>query len=351
MSWLGHLHLQYRSAQGAAGPRTVAHDRHDGPLRVLQALYPESPGICHHVLVHPPGGIVGGDELHIDVDVQAGAHALITTPGATRFYRSAGPMASQSARLQVGPDARLEWLPLETLVHDGCRARNTLQLSLAEGASMIGWDSLALGLPASGQPLRSGCFEQQIDWPAHWLEQTRLDFEDPVQAGLTHRLLASPLGWRGHSVLVTAWCAARPAWSSQATEALTEDARSALSAHLSTHLSTPLPANLPAHLLAHPPTHPLKHSPASSPAIGTPPLAGQGLAASATGTGAHHPAAGCTSPPQPSWGVTSPHPGLVVARLLVHRTEAAWPALQAIRAAWRHRLWALPDVRPRVWRT
>ena len=348
MSWLGHLHLQYRSVASDHGPRTVAHDRHDGPLRVLQALYPESPGICHHVLVHPPGGIVGGDELHIDVDVQAGAHALITTPGATRFYRSAGPLATQAARLRVDADARLEWLPLETLAHDGCRARNTLRLELAEGASMIGWDILALGLPASGQPLRSGCFEQQIDWPAHWLEQTRLDFDDPVQASLTHRLLASPLGWSGRSVLVTAWCAARPAWSSQATQALTEDARSALSAHLPTHL----PAHPPAHLSAHLPT--------DAAAMGAPPLAVERFPASASGTVAQVPAAACTppslplppSPPSPpSWGVTSPHLGLVVARLLVHRTEGAWPALQAIRAAWRQRLWALPDVRPRVWRT
>jgi urease accessory protein UreH len=59
MSWHGHLNLDYRRE----GERTVALDRHDGPLRVLQRLYPEGPRVCHHVLVHPPGGIVGGDVL------------------------------------------------------------------------------------------------------------------------------------------------------------------------------------------------------------------------------------------------------------------------------------------------
>ena len=91
MSWLGHLQLDYRrDAEG----RTIALDRHEGPLRVLQRLYPEGPGICHHVLVHPPGGIVGGDRLVIDAKLTEGCHALITTPSATRFYRSAGEVAA-----------------------------------------------------------------------------------------------------------------------------------------------------------------------------------------------------------------------------------------------------------------
>lgn len=313
MSWPGHLHLQYRAVASDHGPRTVAHDRHDGPLRVLQALYPESPAVCHHVLVHPPGGIVGGDALQIDVAVQPGAHALITTPGATRFYRSAGPLATQAAHLRIGAEARLEWLPLETLVHDGCRARNALQLDLAEGGSMIGWDLLALGLPASGQPLRSGCFEQHIDWPGRWLEQARMDFEGAREAALTHRLLASPLGWSGRSVLATAWCAARPAWGSRLAEALVEAARTVLSAQL-----------------------------AASPAGPSGKIGPAGPAGTTTPPATAH---------QPAWGVTCPHPGLVVARILAHRTEAAWPALQALRAAWRQELWGLPDVRPRVWRT
>ena len=97
MSWHGHLRLHYTRER----ERTIAHDRHEGPLRVLQRLYPEGPAICHHVLVHPPGGIVGGDVLDIDATLDAGCHALITTPGATRFYRSAGAAASQHATLRV----------------------------------------------------------------------------------------------------------------------------------------------------------------------------------------------------------------------------------------------------------
>jgi len=107
MSWHGHLKLDYR----LDGDRTTALDRHDGPLRVLQRLYPESPRVCHHVLVHPPGGIVGGDTLEVDIDMAPGSHALLTTPGATRFYKSDQHEASQSLVARVSEGARLEWHP------------------------------------------------------------------------------------------------------------------------------------------------------------------------------------------------------------------------------------------------
>ena len=94
MGWHGHLMLDYRHARA----RTTVHDTHNGPLRVLQSLYPEGEAICHNVLVHPPGGIVSGDVLAIDVNMQPRSHALITTPGATRFYRSTGESALHCRR-------------------------------------------------------------------------------------------------------------------------------------------------------------------------------------------------------------------------------------------------------------
>ena len=174
MTWHGHLALRYTRD----GDRTIAHDRHEGPLRVLQRLYPEGPGICHHVLVHPPGGIVGGDILDIEVSLDAGTHALITTPGATRFYRSNGASAAQRAVLSVAGGARLEWLPLETIAFSGCLAENRLQLDLAAGAESIGWDVLALGLPAAGEAFTVGAFTQHMELPGCWLEHGRIAASD-----------------------------------------------------------------------------------------------------------------------------------------------------------------------------
>ena len=183
---------------------------------MLQSLYPEGDAVCHHVLVHPPGGIVGGDTLQIEAQVDAGAHALITTPGATRFYRSGGPSAGQTLLARVAAGARLEWLPLETLVHDAARASNQLRFELAPGASMIGWDVMALGLPASDARFEHGRFEQAIELASadgdgcDWIERGVLDLDDPGLAALTRRRLSSPLGFGGRSVLATAWCALAP---------------------------------------------------------------------------------------------------------------------------------------------
>jgi urease accessory protein len=218
LSWHGRLDLRYRRQDRGDAGRTLAHDRHDGPLRVLKALYPEGPGVCHHVLVHPPGGIAGGDRLDIDAVLESGAHALITTPGAARFYRSAGAAAVQTARAQVQGGARFEWLPMAAIAHDGCIAENRVVFTLDAGAQMIGLDLVALGLPASDAPFGRGRFTQHIEWPGRWLERGVID-------ALDHRLLDSPLGLGGHRVMATAWCAAGTAWPAATHDALLEAAR------------------------------------------------------------------------------------------------------------------------------
>jgi urease accessory protein len=215
MSWHGHLTLLYRRDDEG---RTTALDRHHGPLRVLQRLYPEGPAICHHVLVHPPGGIVGGDVLELDATVAPGCHALITTPGATRFYRSAGPLARQSVQATVADGARLEWLPLETIAYRSCAVENRLRFELAPGAEMIGWDTLALGLPAGGEAFDHGSFQQHLELPGLWLERARIRGDDQA-------LLDSPLGWAGHRVLGTLWFASGTPLPRARREALLEAAR------------------------------------------------------------------------------------------------------------------------------
>lgn len=219
MSWRGHLSLNYTRD----GERTIALDRHEGPLRVLQRLYPEGPGICHHVLVHPPGGIVGGDILEVDATLQADTHALISTPGATRFYRSAGQPARQSVVARLASGARLEWLPLETIAYQSSIADNHLRFELDPGAEMIGWDLLALGLPAAGEHFdavqgQHGCYTQCVDIPGVWLERGAISAAD-------HALLDSPLGWAGHRVMGTMWFAAGQALAGSRRDGLLDQAR------------------------------------------------------------------------------------------------------------------------------
>ncbi len=220
MTWSAQLNLDYRRS----AERCVVFDRHSGPLRVLASLYPESAAVCHNVLVHPPGGIVGGDALRIDVTLAEQCHALLTTPGATRFYRSAGAAASQTLCARLDAGARLEWLPQETLVRRGAIAENRMHFELDPGAEMIGWDMLGLGLPASDEGFENGRLTQTVRLNDVWLEHGVIDGSD-------RRLLESPLGLAGQRALGLLWFAAGTALDSAQRNALLDAARRTSAAH------------------------------------------------------------------------------------------------------------------------
>ena len=146
------------------GDRTVlATRRQHGPLTVQRPFHPEPGGTCHVYVLHPPAGIVGGDELRMDVTTEAGAHALLTTPGATRFYWSEGAEARLAQTLHVADGATLEWLPQETLVFAGAHARTVTRVALARGARFLGWEILGLGRPACGEAFRGGRLDFRFD--------------------------------------------------------------------------------------------------------------------------------------------------------------------------------------------
>jgi urease accessory protein len=192
MGWHASLALDYSQRE----QRTVAHFLHDGPLRVLQSLYPEGDSICHNVLVHPPGGLVGGDTLEMRISATGGAHGLVTTPGATRFYRSQGEPALQHAHITLHDQARLEWLPLETICYSGCDAENRLTINLAPGAELMGWDVTALGLPSAAQTFNDGKLQQHLEISGVWLERGLIHATD-------QRLMNGPLGLAGHRCSAT----------------------------------------------------------------------------------------------------------------------------------------------------
>lgn len=217
MPWHAQLHLDYRLDQ----QRTVLKYKHDGPLRILKSLYPEGDAICHNVVVHPPGGLVGGDLLDVTLRVGAGAHAMLGTPGATRFYASDNATTTQQVALTLEPGARLEWLPLEAIAYPGCDALNAVSATLAEGAEMMGWDVTALGLPLANQPYTSGRFRQRLEIPGVWLEQACMDATDT-------RLLQSPLGLAGQRCLGTFWFATGSAITRERREHLLEVVRATL---------------------------------------------------------------------------------------------------------------------------
>ncbi len=197
-SWRAWLALDFVRA----GERTEMRRRgQHGPLAIQRPFYPEGPGVCHVVILHPPAGLVPGDSLSLEVDVRAGAHALITTPAATKVYRSDGRIARQTQTLRAADRAMVEWLPHESILFEGARAQMQTRVELCGGASFIGWDVLCLGRRAAGEHVFGGECRQHIEL---WRDGHPLLVERSQLDGETQ---AAPWGLRQGSVLATvlAW--------------------------------------------------------------------------------------------------------------------------------------------------
>ncbi|WP_051460206.1 urease accessory protein UreD [Pseudogulbenkiania sp. MAI-1] len=193
--WHAALELGYAVDHGCTIP---VHRRHVGPLRV-QKHFIDASGVCQHIIVHPPGGIAGGDKLHIDVTLEEGADVLITSPGAAKWYDGFGRPANQSVTLTLANGARLEWLPLETILYAGADVRLESRIRLAGDACLLYGDVVCLGRPACGERFDRGQWRQlaeiERDGRLIWCEHAVLPGASP--------LLASPVGLAGHSVVAT----------------------------------------------------------------------------------------------------------------------------------------------------
>lgn len=194
--WEAELQLEFVSR---AGRSLLAKRAHRGPLVVQKPLYPEGDKVCHAIVLHPPGGVAGGDQLQLRTQVAAGAHALLTTPGAGKWYKANGAQAAQRIAFSLEERAVLEWLPQETIVYDAAQVIWQTQVDLAASACYAGWEITCLGRQASGERFAAGALRQQLRicraGRLLWNEQGRIAGSD--------RLLDSPAGLRGCPVFAT----------------------------------------------------------------------------------------------------------------------------------------------------
>jgi urease accessory protein len=182
----------------ARGPRTrMTHRRQFGPLAVQRPFYPEG-DVCHLYLLHPPGGVVGGDGIEVVVDAGPLARAVLTTPGATKCYRSSGTAARVSQTLRAGAGATLEWLPQEAILFPGAVLRQETRIDLAADARFAGWEVLCLGRPANAETFSRGMADVSLGvWRAGVpVLAERLRIEDGHG-------LRGPAGLRGYPVVAT----------------------------------------------------------------------------------------------------------------------------------------------------
>ena len=192
--WHASLELEF----AARGSRTVlARRSHIGPLVVQRPFYPEG-SVCHIYLVHPPGGVVGGDRLELRARADDGSHVLITTPAATKFYRSEGKLAHQSQDLSLDA-ATFEWLPQETILFPEAYANIVTRVRLTERSRFIGWEIVCYGRPASGLAYASGRAHQDFEL---WLNDIPLVL-DHLRLDGAGASMQARYGLAGHTVLGT----------------------------------------------------------------------------------------------------------------------------------------------------
>lgn len=194
-SWLAELKLGFESD----GRRTILCERkHFGPLIIQKPFYPEGE-VCHIYLIHPPGGIVGGDELNLVVNVDRNAHALITTPAATKFYRGNDFQAKQIQAINISAGCNMEWLPQETIFFSGCEANTKTIINLEKDAQFIGWEIICLGRPASKEVFEQGYVRQIVEV---WRDKEPIIIErSRLQGG--DEILQSAWGMQGFVVMGT----------------------------------------------------------------------------------------------------------------------------------------------------
>jgi urease accessory protein len=192
--WQARLELGY---EARGGKTRLVHRRMRGPLAVQRPFYPQG-GICHSYLLHPPGGVVGGDELDIDVRVADGAHALVTTPGATKFYRCAGLTAHQTQHLRVEAGGILEWLPQENIFFPGASSRLRTHIEVAAGGRFLGWELQCLGRPANHETFSFGTIDSRCEVR---LEGRRVLIDQLQVRGLD--LFDAAAGMRGHAMVAS----------------------------------------------------------------------------------------------------------------------------------------------------
>ena len=216
--WHGSLNLVFAQRHGTI---KLIHNQVKAPLKVQRPFYPEGPGVCHSVILHTAGGVVGGDRLCCDFNLLPNAHALITTAAAGKIYRSNGLEARQSIQIQVAAGACLEWLPQETIVFNGAIYRQNMRVELTPGASFLGWEITRFGRSAQGERFLQG------DWRSHteiwqqgrplWIDRQWLPGGEEIfnsPHGLAGQPVVASLGWVGVAVSPELVAKARSLWTS-----------------------------------------------------------------------------------------------------------------------------------------
>ena len=191
--WHGSLQLVYAHREDSTH---VVSSVARAPLKIQRSLYPEGKTVCHNVILHTAGGVVGGDRLSLDIQLQPHAQALITTASAGKIYRTNGLEARQVTHVAIASGARLEWLPQETIVFEQAVYQQDMRIELASGATWLGWEITRFGRSARGEQFLQGSWRSHTEiWQEGrplWIDRQWLPGSEASFHG-THGLAGYPV--------------------------------------------------------------------------------------------------------------------------------------------------------------
>jgi urease accessory protein len=203
-AWQGAVDLHYDYAEAKT---RLAKVWHQAPLKVQRPFYPEAKQVCHTILIHTAGGMVGGDRLLYRLTLDPQAHAVITSAAASKVYGTQNNLTEQMIEINLAENAYLEWLPQETILFNQAQFKQTLKVNLAPHAGWLGWDIYRFGRTARGERFVEGVWRSQTEvWRAgiplwidrQWLPASPQMIDHPH--GLNQCPVVGTFAWIGKEV-------------------------------------------------------------------------------------------------------------------------------------------------------
>jgi urease accessory protein len=194
--WQGILELDYQKINNST---QLVKAYSQAPLKIQRSFYPEGKDICHSIILHTAGGMVGGDRLSQTINLQPETQVLLTTPAASKIYRSSGETAQNTINIEIQEQAYLEFIPREIIIFNGAIFSQNLRVNLAPNACYLGWEITRFGRTARGEIFNQGqwksCTEIWQNGCPVWVDRQGFIANEEI--------LNSPHGLGGKPVIAT----------------------------------------------------------------------------------------------------------------------------------------------------
>ena len=171
-SWEGNCFLNFFNNKGSLGNfnKTIFRSKSTSPYKLLKSNH-DKEGRCILPILHTAGGLVGGDLLEFEANLEENSKVLLTTSSAQKVYGSVGiskinpkgTFSKQKNLIKIFDNSHLEYLPQETIIFANGLYEQKFKVSISETSSFLFTDLIRLGRSSSGESIESGVFRSKLE--------------------------------------------------------------------------------------------------------------------------------------------------------------------------------------------